>query len=117
MDLRDPLLLLPLPLSLDSVTLLNSAEDVVDGEEVDACLLDVPWAFLLIPGLAATGLFTTFFFEVDGATTGWGEGTAAGDTDLEFVVLVSLSMIEEVVVVSLVDEYEEEDEPELDIGN
>lgn len=118
-DLRDSLLLLLLSPD-DSGILLNSEnEDVVDGEEVGMCLEDeAPLPFLLVVGLAATGFFISFLFEVECVTTGWGEGTAAGDTDLEFVEL-SLSTIadEDVVAVSLVkeDEDDDDDAPGLDI--
>lgn len=114
-DLRDSSLLLVvvLSLSVDSVTLLSSADDVDDGDEAEACLFaEVPFAFLLMAGLAAAaGLFTSFFFGTAGATTGCGEGIAAGDTDLELVELVSLSMTEEdVVVVSLAKDEDVEDD-------
>lgn len=112
-DLRDSSLLLLLSLSVDSVTLLSSADDVDDGDEAETCLFaEVPFAFLLMAGLAAAaGLFTSFFFGTAGATTGCGEGIAAGDTDLELVELVSLSMTEEdVVVVSLAKDEDVEDD-------
>ena len=122
-DLRDPLLLLLLLLSPDvSGILLNSETvEVVDGEEAEMCFLDEAPFPLLLAAAAATGFFISFLVEVERVVAGRGEGIAAGDTDLEFVVVVSLSTIvdDEVDVdVSLAREDEavdNDDDPELDI--
>lgn len=125
-DSRESVLLV-LSLSDDSVMLLSSAEDVVDGEDLRPTG-DSPLPFLLTLTLATTGFFLSFqapgpFFLLLELTTGCGEGVVASDTGLEFEKLDSLSTIAEDVFdfdsfersddVSVVDESELD--PELDI--